>query len=263
MIQSRGQAAGSWQERRVSSQLEGTKSTLVATHQRLETHTLDHSFVWCLKMVTRAISSAVARRVSRPSCRLQTIFQDHLETKQGQSFGFGDTKNGVRQLGSSTTRNESGSKYVSPFASFFDNIEKKRTSTHLPHDAPALREQKMASIPRLTCGVSEDVLRFMTTSFFRNHIETPYVIPAEHQITLKVSMKDLPLKSDLEKKIFLQLIGGTKLKRYHPETNTVKLRSHQFASRIENKRHVVSMLDRLVLSAQESAVDVEQGRNAA
>ena len=194
----------------------------------------------------------ISRCIQAQSARQNFINLSSAHATQGARYFLTQTTPCQRQ----PEMNSSG--YVSPFASFFENIDKKRTSTHLSNDSPTLNQLKLSSIPRLKCGISEDVLTFKTRSFFRDHSTSPHVLPAEHQIILYVSIGDLPLKTQLERKIFLQLIGGTKLRRYNPEKKRVKLISNQFASRIENKRHVVSMLDRLVLAALDLANEVSQ-----
>jgi hypothetical protein len=42
----------------------------------------------------------------------------------------------------------------------------------------------------------------------------------------------------------------------------LRLTSDQFGSRIENKRHLVSMLDRIVLSSQRLAKEIQDGNNS-
>lgn len=139
-----------------------------------------------------------------------------------------------------TSAGTTSERYVSPFASFFQNIENKRTTLGTPDDA---QWESNPSKKYLKCGISEDVLSFKTVSYGRSYT-TPHVQPGEHQITLQVNLKHLPLNED-EQRIFQRIVGR---RRIHDEK--VRLISNFFASRIENKRHVVSMLDRLVLASQ-------------
>ena len=132
--------------------------------------------------------------------------------------------------------------YISPFASFFQNVEKKRTSLGSPDNGEAVA---VSNANILKCGISEDLLRFKTCSYGRMYT-SPHVQPGEHQVTLKVKLEHLPLNEE-ETLIFKRLVGS---RRVHEERDEVRLISNQFASRIENKRHVVSMLDRLVLASQ-------------
>ncbi len=75
-----------------------------------------------------------------------------------------------------------------------------------------------------------------------------------HKVTLQVNLDNLPLKSDLEKKIFRQIVGA----RFNEDHNKLKMVSNQFASRIENKRHLCWMLDRIVLNSQRLAEEEEE-----
>lgn len=138
----------------------------------------------------------------------------------------------------------SSDNYVSPFASFFKNIENKRTSLGTPDDAD-LHALLESSRKYLKCGIPEDELIFKTVSYGRSDI-SPHVFPGEHQITLYVKLQDLPLNEE-ELGIFQRIVGK---RRFIEDRQQFRLISGYFASRIENKRHVVSMLDRLVLASQ-------------
>jgi Mitochondrial ribosomal subunit protein len=104
----------------------------------------------------------------------------------------------------------------------------------------------------LKCGISENVLRFKTQSYGRL-LNPPYVHANEHRVMLLVRLDDLPLSTPLEHDMLEEIVGS---QRYNREHNVLRLQSVQFASRIENKRHLVSMLDRLVLSCQTLAKQV-------
>jgi hypothetical protein len=138
----------------------------------------------------------------------------------------------------------SSDNYVSPFASFFKNIENKRTSLGTPDDVD-LHALLEASRKYLKCGIPEDVLIFKTVSYGRSDI-SPHVFPGEHQITLYVKLQDLPLNKE-ELGVFQRIVGK---RRFIEHRQQFRLISGYFASRIENKRHVASMLDRLVLASQ-------------
>lgn len=75
--------------------------------------------------------------------------------------------------------------------------------------------------------------------------------PGEYKVILQVKMKHLPLETDVEKEIFYQIVGS----RFNHELQELKLTSNQFASRIENKRHLCWMLDRIVMGAKRLAQD--------
>lgn len=101
----------------------------------------------------------------------------------------------------------------------------------------------------LDCGVPESALRFSTTSFGRL-MNAPYVHPNEHKVTLKVRTSYLPLE-DME--ILREIVGS----RLDEERQELRLSSDQFGSRIENKRHLESMLNRVVFAAQRLAKEIE------
>jgi hypothetical protein len=103
-------------------------------------------------------------------------------------------------------------------------------------------------------GVDPAVLRFQTTAYGRL-LQAPYVHPNEHKIVLTVGLADLPLSTDLERSILQEIIGRG---RWHAASGTFRLSSVAFGSRIENKRHLVSMLDRLVLATRRLARQVQE-----
>ena len=103
----------------------------------------------------------------------------------------------------------------------------------------------------LDCGVSEDALRFSTTHYGRL-LEAPHVHANEHKVVMTVSEQNLGLSS-LELDILQEVVGPD---RFHK--GVLRLSSNQFGSRIENKRHLVSMLDRIVNSCRRLGQQVEQ-----
>ena len=105
----------------------------------------------------------------------------------------------------------------------------------------------------LKCGIPEDELTFKTASYQRL-LMAPYVQHQEHKVTVSVPWKQLPL-NEFEKRILMEIVGS----RYRPETNELRLTSEQFGSRIENKRHLTSMLDRLVFAARKLADEASGG----
>lgn len=138
--------------------------------------------------------------------------------------------------------------YESPFADFFDMMKEGRSSLGTTDDTPVPPERL------LKCGVNEEALRFRTMHYGRTQL-APHIQPGEHRVTLKVNMEDIPL-NDVEKDIVKQIVGD----RVNEERGELRLASDQFGSRIENKRHLVSMLDRIVLSAKRLAKELEDER---
>uniref|UniRef100_A0A7S3P4S3 Small ribosomal subunit protein mS35 mitochondrial conserved domain-containing protein n=1 Tax=Amphora coffeiformis TaxID=265554 RepID=A0A7S3P4S3_9STRA len=105
---------------------------------------------------------------------------------------------------------------------------------------------------KLECGVDEAHLRFKTKCYGRLMLP-PFVHPNEHKIVMTVPIHHLNL-SPLERDILKEIVGSG---RWHEDRGELRLQSVSFGSRIENKRHLVSMLDRLVLSCQRLAAEVQ------
>lgn len=150
--------------------------------------------------------------------------------------------------------------YVSPYSKFFSNLEAGRTTlgTTLEMDqrAAELVEQ------RLKCGILESELRFQTTSYGR-FVLPPHVSSGEHRVIVKVALSAIPFENEAEREIFLDIVGV----RYNPKKGYLQLSSEKFASRIENKRYLVDMIERIVLNARKLAkefatTDVEKKKSA-
>jgi hypothetical protein len=140
----------------------------------------------------------------------------------------------------------SGAGYESPFKDFFDMIESGRSSLGTTDNSPKPQERY------LKCGIAESALRFKTKHFGRAQL-APHIQPGEHSVTLKVNMNDIQL-TQVERDIVVQIVGN----RVNDVRNELRLASNQFGSRIENKRHLVSILDRIVLGAKRLAFELEQ-----
>merc|ERR1712241_649882 len=98
--------------------------------------------------------------------------------------------------------------------------------------------------------------KFKTTTYGRL-LEAPHVRPNEHRVILQVPIHFItPPLTDIERHVLKEILG----KRLNDETGVLQLSSSQFGSRIENKRHVVSMLERAVESAKTVAAKVESLR---
>ncbi len=134
--------------------------------------------------------------------------------------------------------------YVSPFQEIFDSIREGKTFMGTSTFSPM-------EVKYLKCGCPEHVLKYKTTSYGRL-LEAPFIRPNEHRVTLQVETHHIPLK-DLERLVLKEIVGS----RLNDETGLLQLSSSQFGSRIENKRHTVSMLERIVDSAKALAAKVE------
>lgn len=141
---------------------------------------------------------------------------------------------------------EKGQAYVSPYSEFFTNVDSGRTSL----GTSEAMEQRASEIheQHLECGIPESELRFQTTSYGRFALP-PYVSAGEHRVTVKVALAAIPLENDREKEILLEIVGA----RYNPKKGVLKLSSEKFASRIENKRYLVDMIERIVSNARKLA----------
>jgi len=131
-----------------------------------------------------------------------------------------------------------GQPYKSPYASFFNNIEAGRTSLgttlEIEQRAHEMKEKVVAGIP-------ESALRFRTTSYERS-VLAPYVEAGEHRVIVKLSLSSIPFDNAGEREVFLQMVGP----RYKAKSGDLQLSCEKFASRIENKRHLVNVIERLV-----------------
>jgi len=156
-------------------------------------------------------------------------------------------------------KNEDDASYVSPFQDFFDRMEEDGpttlgTTTSSASSSPTPGDGKL-----LKCGVPESALRFSTTSYGRT-MSDPNVHPNEHRVVLKVNASQLPFERQdgIEREILREIVGA----RLNDDRNELRLMSDQFGSRIENKRHLVGMLDRIVLSCRRLAREIDADGDA-
>ena len=197
-----------------------------------------------LRLIRRV--SAVAA-VKKPQTLCRSLYDPFFTSRSSMSSFPTHTASS-----SSTSSSSSAGDYVSPFADFFASIEKGQTT--LNNNPTKTLAQQTGDMPLLKSGISEHVLRFRTTCYPRLMLP-PYTQNSEYKVTLKVSLRDIPLKTELEKTIFFQIVGS----RYIVDKKELRLTSEKFASRIENKRYLCSVLDRIVLGAQRLAQEIEKG----
>jgi len=143
--------------------------------------------------------------------------------------------------------------YDSPYSDFFANIDAGSTSLGTTEEM----EQSLSNLmeQKLDCGINESDLRFRTTSYGRFALP-PYVSPGEHRVTVVLNLNAIPWdeqRGEAEKEILLQIVGP----RYNAEKNELKLSSEKFGSRIENKRYLVGMIEKIVSSSKKLAKDFE------
>mmetsp|Transcript_25981 Transcript_25981/g.29178 ORF Transcript_25981/g.29178 Transcript_25981/m.29178 type:complete len:230 (+) Transcript_25981:101-790(+) len=126
---------------------------------------------------------------------------------------------------------------VSPFQEIFDTIRDGKTFL-------GTKEFQYPTIKYLKCGIPEHKLKYKTTTYGRL-LEEPFVRSNEHRVILQIAIRHIPL-SEIERQVLKEIVGN----RLKDDTGILQLSSSQFGSRIENKRHVVSMLERAVESAK-------------
>jgi hypothetical protein len=138
----------------------------------------------------------------------------------------------------------SAQSYESPLQDFFNRMEQKGPTTLGSTDLTPPPERY------LDCGIPESALRYSTTSYGRLML-VPHVHVNEHKVSVKIHTSKLPL-NDLEMNLLHEIVGS----RLNFEKEELRISSNQFASRIENKRHLVSMLNRIVFACQRLAKEI-------
>lgn len=142
--------------------------------------------------------------------------------------------------------------YESPLHDLFDRMHSDGPTALGTTDKDLQLEIEMAKNEKLLqCGIPERVLRFTATSLGRTLV-APHVHPNEHRVVLKINTRNLQLSST-EMEILKEIVGN----RLNHEREELRLSSNQFGSRIENKRHLVSMLDRIVMSCRRLGSDLK------
>jgi hypothetical protein len=165
------------------------------------------------------------------------------------------TYSAFRNKVSMSFETEDGQDYVSPYSDFFANIEAGRSSLGTTE---AVEKQLLEMKEEyLDCGIPESALRFKTTSYGR-YVLPPYVSPGEHRVTVKVPLSAIPFHNPSEKEILLQIVGS----RYNKERDFIQLTAEKFASRIENKRYLVGIIEQIVANARRLAKEFEEEDNA-
>lgn len=144
-----------------------------------------------------------------------------------------------------------GQDYVSPYSDFFASIDAGRSSLGTTEEM----EKRSMEIKEahLDCGIPESALRFKTTSYGRFALP-PYVSPGEHRVLVKVPLSAIPFNNPSEREILLEIVGS----RYNKEKDVLQLSAEKFASRIENKRYLVGMIEQIVASARKLAKEFEE-----
>lgn len=165
---------------------------------------------------------------------------------------FAPTYSALRNKVTTPFEAQKGKPYVSPYSEFFTNLDAGRTSLGTTKET----EQRTFELKEqcLECGIPESELRFRTASYGRFAL-APYVSAGEHRITVKIALSAIPFENEQEKEVFYQIVGS----RFNPKSGDLKLSSEKFASRIENKRYLVDMIERIVSSAKDLAKEFDAG----
>jgi len=186
---------------------------------------------------------------------ISSISSNNFSDRKSRSSSPSSSYAALRNMVTSPFQAQSNdtSSYVSPYSDFFANIEAGRTSLGTTEEM----EQKLSklSMQKLDCGICESDLRFQTVSYGRFALP-PYVSPGEHRVTVTLNLNVIPWDSqrgEAEKEILLQIVGS----RYNPDKNELKLSSEKFGSRIENKRYLVGMIEKIVSNSRELAKEFE------
>jgi hypothetical protein len=173
----------------------------------------------------------------------------------------------VNYISSNSSAQSLTTGYQSPLQDMFLNMEQNGpTALGTTSFVPLNTKQ-------LSCGVYEKDLRFTTTSYGR-FSSPPYVHPNEHAVAMSVCLADLPLSSPTEFAILREIVGPSRLSGCGNGSSSrdgqggfakrkLTLQSNQFGSRVENKRHLVSMLDRIVLACQRLAATLPKETTSA
>jgi hypothetical protein len=200
------------------------------------------------KLVTRAVRSSALHPEHLHLGAASKQQRRHYLNAATSSFSTTDDSS----VGSNSNSNSnSNHHYVSPMQDLFDAMK---------HNGPTTlgtTEFSPAQVKLLKCGVAEHDLRFTTTSYGRLTV-APHVHPAEHRVVLQVATDKLQLTDMKQQEILKEIVGS----RWNEERQELRLTSDQFGSRIENKRHLVSMLDRIVLSSQRLAKEIQEGEDS-
>ena len=198
-------------------------------------------------MASSSVDAASYTQQKRSISSISSRFSDRK--KRSSSPPSSSSYAALRNMVTSPFQAQNDTSYVSPYSDFFANIEAGRSSLGTTEEM----EQKLSnlSVQKLDCGICESDLRFRTTSYGRFALP-PYVAPGEHRVTVTLNLDAIPWhdqRGEAEKEILLQIVGS----RYNPAKNQLKLSSEKFGSRIENKRYLVGMIEKIVSNSRELA----------
>lgn len=128
--------------------------------------------------------------------------------------------------------------------------------------APALSPAAAAAAPALPKRtVPDHKLRFQLKASFSqgSSIFYPHLKfnPADFKVGLVVRTSDLGLSKE-ELAVFIEMVGP----RFNQGKGTVRFTSERFANRIENKKHLIFQLERLLLESRRISADLAKASPA-
>jgi hypothetical protein len=207
--------------------------------------------------MSSTLTTALLRRtptlinsISRTSSKYYsstTSFEDSVSvTYENNNTQHQQQRMQTTQTTTTQSSSQSSSHLVSPYQEIFDTISNGKTFL-------GTTEFQYPTIKTLKCGIPEHKLKYKTTTYGRL-LEEPFVRPNEHRVTVQIAIRHIPFTNDIQKFVLKEIVGN----RLNDDTGILQLSSSQFGSRIENKRHVVSMLERAIESAKTLALRVEE-----
>ena len=119
-----------------------------------------------------------------------------------------------------------------------------------PQPPKEMVTEELKSINRT---VASDKLHFQFRATFGHGSSILYphlkFHPADFKVGLVVKVEDCGFQSDLEKDIFIEMVG----KRYNTGKKAVRLTSNRFSNRVENKKYLTLLLERLIAESKKLA----------
>jgi hypothetical protein len=117
----------------------------------------------------------------------------------------------------------------------------------MPEEPVGLPESVRVTVPART--IPDSKLRFQMRATFSqgSAIFYPHLKfhPADYKVGLVVSVADLGLSAE-ELPIFLEMVGP----RYNQGKRTVRLTADRFPNRLENKKYLIFLLEKLLLETK-------------
>ena len=128
------------------------------------------------------------------------------------------------------------------------SITGDKYSTSWPFPADEKVPEEKVPAPRT---ISDDKLRFQMRATFTHgsSIFYPHLKhhPADYKVAVVVNVADLGFSNNTERAVFIQMIGP----RFNQGKNEVRLTAEKFANRLENRKYLIYLLEKLVAEAKQ------------